>query len=229
MNTVLVFDVETTGLLPRLKKGEKEKITDDLPYIIQLSFILYDIINNRIIKSYNAYVRPPANVVISEKITQLTGITREMLDESGHRIEDVLVELYEAYSECDVVIAHNLEFDSRMVNIETERNYSLLDYEIAPFVQWMFDELFCKLMYVKLHCTMQMSIKLCNIQKTNSRGTYTKFPTLCELYVHLFGQTPQNLHNSMMDVLVCLRCYLKLVLQKNITDEMFAHYVVACF
>jgi DNA polymerase III epsilon subunit-like protein len=167
MNTILVFDVETTGLLPRLKKGEKEQITDNLPYIIQLSFILYDIRNNRIIKSYNAYVRPKINVLIPEKIVQLTGITNEMLDNDGEDIVDVLVELYEAYSECDAVIAHNLEFDSRMVNIETERNYTRLDYELAPYIQWMFDELYCKLTYVKLQCTMQMSVNLCNIQKTN--------------------------------------------------------------
>lgn len=229
MNTILVFDVETTGLLPRLKKGEKEKITDDLPYIIQLSFILYDIRNTRIIKSYNAYVKPQSNVLIPEKIVQLTGITNEMIDNEGEDIVDVLVELYEAYSECDAVIAHNLEFDSRMVNIETERNYSRLEYEIAPYIHWMFDELYCKLTYVKLQCTMLMSVKLCNIQKTNSFGKYMKFPTLCELYMHLFNKTPENLHNSMMDVLVCLRCYLKIELQKNITDATFADYVERCF
>jgi hypothetical protein len=45
--------------------------------------------------------------------------------------------------------------------------------------------------------------------KDELRGSYMKFPTLCELYMHLFHKTPENLHNSMMDVLVCLRCYLK--------------------
>ena len=230
--SILVFDVETTGLLPRLKKGEKDNIADEnLPYITQLSFILYDTVNMYIIKSYNAYVRLPQHVEISEKITELTGITREMLDDENltEDITDVLVELYNAYSECDIVIAHNLEFDSRMVGIETQRNYARLDDEIAPYIQWMFDELYCKLTYVKLQCTMQMSTKICNIQMTNSMGTYIKFPTLLELHIHLFNRAPENLHNSMMDVLVCLRCYLKIQLKKNITERIFERYINACF
>jgi hypothetical protein len=31
-----------------------------------------------------------------------------------------------------------------------------------------------------------------------------------ELHKHLFGDVPKGLHNSMVDVLVCLRCYGKI-------------------
>jgi DNA polymerase III epsilon subunit-like protein len=229
---VLVLDVETTGLLPRLKKGEKDNVSsNNLPYITQLSFILYDSKTRNMIKSYNSYVRPPPHVEIDAKVTELTGITREMLDDEtiGRDIVTVLADLYEAYCECDIVVAHNLEFDSRMIAIETERNYARLDYEIAPYTQWMFDELYCKLTYVKLQCTMQMGTKMCNIKATNSYGTYTKFPTLLELYIHLFDKTPENLHNSMMDVLVCLRCYLKIQCGQTITDRIFEKHINACF
>ena len=38
-----------------------------------------------------------------------------------------------------------------------------------------------------------------------------KWPKLCELYGKLFdGATVDGLHNSMIDVLACLRCYLKM-------------------
>ena len=30
-----------------------------------------------------------------------------------------------------------------------------------------------------------------------------------ELYQHLFNDTPSNLHDAMMDVLICLQCYAK--------------------
>ena len=35
-----------------------------------------------------------------------------------------------------------------------------------------------------------------------------KWPTLSELHKHCFGNVPDNLHNSMVDVLVTLRCFL---------------------
>jgi hypothetical protein len=39
---------------------------------------------------------------------------------------------------------------------------------------------------------------------------YKKWPKLSELYFAMFHENPDGLHNSMMDVLVCLRCYLKM-------------------
>ena len=31
-----------------------------------------------------------------------------------------------------------------------------------------------------------------------------------ELHEHLFNSIPDGLHNSMVDILVCLRCYIKM-------------------
>ena len=47
---------------------------------------------------------------------------------------------------------------------------------------------------------------------SNSISTFQRFkwPTLGELYNHLFGKEPEGLHNSMMDVLVCLRSFMKM-------------------
>ena len=64
---------------------------------------------------------------------------------------------------------------------------------------------------------MQESIDICNLMveyKTKPGKFYKKFPKLEELYKHLFQHTPENLHNSMIDTLICLRCFLKL--KKNI-------------
>jgi hypothetical protein len=75
---------------------------------------------------------------------------------------------------------------------------------------------------------MKMSKELCNIERVNSRGPYIKFPTLCELYEKLFHTKPENLHNSMMDVLVCLRCYLKMVHNIDMSDgEFYSHIKIA--
>ena len=37
---------------------------------------------------------------------------------------------------------------------------------------------------------------------------YTKFPKLSELHFHYFEMVPDNLHNSLVDTFVCLKCYL---------------------
>ena len=37
-----------------------------------------------------------------------------------------------------------------------------------------------------------------------------KVPKLLELHQKLFKTTPLNLHNSLIDIYVCLRCYYKL-------------------
>jgi hypothetical protein len=47
-----------------------------------------------------------------------------------------------------------------------------------------------------------------------------KFPKLSELHDHQFGTVPFGLHNSLIDILVCFRCFGKLywdvdILTKN--------------
>ena len=60
------------------------------------------------------------------------------------------------------------------------------------------------------YCTMQNSKDLCNLEATNSLGTYIKFPKLDELHNKLFNVIPQNLHNSYYDIIISLRCFLML-------------------
>ena len=39
---------------------------------------------------------------------------------------------------------------------------------------------------------------------------------LVELHEKLFEETPKNLHNSLIDILVCFRCYYKMYNGKDI-------------
>jgi len=53
-------------------------------------------------------------------------------------------------------------------------------------------------------------------------NTRKKFPRLNELYGKLFDVAPPNdLHNSIIDVLVCLRCFLKVRGAKEMTEDEF--------
>ena len=74
--------------------------------------------------------------------------------------------------------------------------------------------------YTNIYCTLHSSIDLCNIKAINKFGKeYIKFPKLLELHQKLFETTPNNLHNSFNDILVTLRCYIKLRYNTDLNEE----------
>ena len=67
---------------------------------------------------------------------------------------------------------------------------------------------------------MQETIDFCAIKKINKQGKeYFKFPKLIELHQKLFDTSPNGLHNSLNDILICLRCFYKIKFDKDIIDE----------
>ena len=211
MPLALVFDVETTGLLPKTP-------ADEIPHIIQLSFALYDTDKNGMIDVYNAYVKPPPNIILKPIITQLTGITQEKLDTEGIDVTEAIGRFYKAYQSADFIVAHNLRFDTTMILLDGCRK--------MPVLHGIFDWDVLKKSGKKLFCTMQEGIEMCNLERINSRGLYLKHPKLSELYFHLFGKEPENLHNSAVDVAVCLRCFLKMYYKMDVVDEMFREWIL---
>ena len=197
---ILVFDTETTGLFPK----NKTNITD-CPYITQLSYIIYNIDTNQIVSIYNNYLNIPQHIIIPEIVTKITGITREICTEKGKEIIDVLIDFHNAYIQCDYVIAHNWSFDSKMLMTEIERNEHTIRERI-PHMYKIFTPEVDRIIGVRHYCTMRTGR---NIYRLN------KYPKLVELYHKLFKTTPENLHNSVIDTLVCLRCFL--VIEHNYT------------
>lgn len=213
-NNILVFDVETTGLLPRKPRGSIAPIPiSEYPHIIQLSFALYDVNNKSLIRSYDSYVKMEKTVVIGEYVSKLTGITNEICNNKGNDIMDVLKNLHDAYTECDVIVAHNIDFDEKMVLVEIERNREQIINK-APECMTLFNKLYEQVNGLTRYCTMRKGTTLCNIMSTTSvagRPPSLKWPKLAELYAKLFtGEIVDGMHNSMVDVLACLRCYLQM-------------------
>jgi DNA polymerase III epsilon subunit-like protein len=217
-NKLLIFDTETTGLFPKNPAEEK-------PYITQLSFIVYDLSTESIRSSFNSYIRIPDEVEIPEIVTEITGITKYLCQENGIPIQEALAALYHASILCDTIIAHNIDFDIRIIKTEIERNLpSLKSY---PEINHIFNLNRLAYYNIKLDCTMQLTVDACAILRTTDKNyTYKKYPKLKETYEFLFKRpTPDNLHNSMIDVIVCLRCYLKIKYEKEIPDEIFNLYL----
>jgi DNA polymerase III epsilon subunit-like protein len=230
----LIFDVETNGLPQKSTDLSKQ------PFIIQISFIVINVIkiNNDIseyktLYEFNHYVRIENHIEISKKISELTEITKEKCINEGVPITYVLSEFYKEYIKADCVVSHNIEFDSKMILFEMERNYinmMLLGCQ-TPYA--IFNPMFNRMNGIKIYCTMSEGRNLTNImvsikeptttstttsttndtQKPSPR-TYKKNPKLIELYRHLYPENcdPIGLHDSMVDTRVCMECYIKMKL-----------------
>lgn len=219
---ILVFDVETTGLIPKKDPITKKPCPlEEMPYIIQISYVIYNTVEFRVVKYYNAYIRLENTEIISDEITQLTGITRATCEERGIPITDALLELWNAYKLCaDVIVSHNLWFDTTMVRTEIKRHRDMLEIYAPGIGNMFYEEAPEKL------CTMMSSIHLCNLWRERADGTiFRKFPKLIELYNELFRETPENLHNSLVDSIVTLRCFLKLKLHHEMHPAKYRHIV----
>jgi len=213
-NNILVFDTETTGLLPKHP-------SDIIPYITQLSFIVYDCKTESIRTYFDAYIRLPSDIQVPEIVTNITGITTETCKNQGIPIQEALAAFYYAMTMADCIIAHNIDFDIAMIQYEVQRNIeSLKSY---PQIKDLFDPTRLAYYNIQTDCTMRMTVEACAILRTTDKNfTYKKFPKLVETYEYLFKKTPVNLHNSMVDTIVCLRCYLKYRFNIDILEERFS-------
>tara|TARA_B100001093_G_scaffold185108_3_gene177904 strand:+ start:3477 stop:4166 length:690 start_codon:yes stop_codon:yes gene_type:complete len=204
----LVYDVETTGLLPRNKTNLD---LSKCPHIIQLSFVIYDIKKNEIVSEYDSYIKND-DIVIPDVVTDLTGITNKKCIEKGNSIIEVLEKFYEAYMFCDGLVAHNMDFDETMIKIELERNRNLIMAK-APYCYMIFNDMYEKVHNIERFCTMKKGTDVCDLylEAQDGKPRKKKWPRLNELWNHYFpNESIQGFHNSLIDVKACLKCYLKM-------------------
>lgn len=213
---VLVFDTETTGL-PKTKVINESTI-NSLPYIVQLSYMIYDTDSTKIIKISDNIVKIPENVELTKESIAIHGIDRNKINENGKPIVKILQEFLTDIDSTDLIIAHNIDFDINMIIVELYRsamdtkNSHIKEINLPVTVQ---------LQYMNRYCTMKNSMELCNIKKFSKTtgNEYVKFPTLTETYHKLFNVKPNNMHNSLNDIYACFRCFYKLKYKKDICQE----------
>ena len=218
----IVFDTETSGLPTLTFK----------PNIVQFCYVIFDTEIKSIEKEINVLIKQPKGYVISQESINIHKITNEMCNEMGVDLREVLDEFLEDTKKCSYIVGHNVIFDANMLVYA----YNLLISEcnsIEPIDVNLITQYLRKIKYVenfivpKLYCTMKQSVTLCNIKRVNKRGyNYLKFPKLCELHKKLFDTEPEGLHNALVDVYACLRCYYMLIYNQdllNINPDMFTY------
>jgi DNA polymerase III epsilon subunit-like protein len=196
---VMVFDTETSGL-PK-ERNPSIYDTDKWPHVMQLSYIIYDIETGELDETYDVYINLNPWIIVDPVSTQIHGITREIMDKKGISIHEALIHFRDALGKVDLCVGHNVSFDKRFIIVEGIRNNIRMNFPND-------------------YCTMKNSKDICKIEFTFSNGTKGfKYPKLMELYEHLFPgiPAPQNLHNSLADTIVTLKCYCKMAHNVNLS------------
>lgn len=191
---VLVFDTETTGLPTEWNASITE--VNKWPYIVQLSYILYDVVQKRMISCRDDIIQIDPEINISEKSIEIHGITHKKCKRKGIPIKEAIQAFNDHLIKADIVVGHNISFDKRIIMVECIRNQIRQQFTINGERK-------------PECCTMRQFTETCNLRRVSQNGhIYLKFPTLSETYIHLFGVQPKNTHDAMADVIICLRCYV---------------------
>ncbi|MFD1615822.1 3'-5' exonuclease [Gelatiniphilus marinus] len=188
---LLFFDTETTGI----PKNWKAPITDlnNWPRIVQLAYILSD--KDGKIINQSDFIIKPVDFKIPEESSNVHGITTDKAIEEGIPLSLALQSFDNLAKHSGVLVAHNIEFDEKIVRAEYLR-CNMTD----------------SLSNMKRICTMEESINLCAL-----KGTYGyKWPKLTELYFKLFNSELKDSHNASNDVKATFECYWELKKRKII-------------
>ena len=216
---ILVFDTETTGL-PETKILNPDTL-NLWPHVVQFSYIIYDTSLNSIIEKSDSIVKLSNEIIISEVSSKIHGITNEISMKKGINIQRILNNFFYHLRTVDLLVGHNISFDINMLKVELLRiiyndkircsNRILINHKYnLHFIT----------NYTKIYCTLQESIKFCDIKCVSKFGReYLKFPSLLELHQKLFETNPNNLHNSLNDILVTLRCFMKLKYDVDLNEK----------
>jgi DNA polymerase III epsilon subunit-like protein len=222
---ILVFDTETTGL-PKTKIISPDTL-NQWPTVVQFSYIVFDTNLNDIVETKDYIIKVPESILIPEESTKIHGITNEISFKKGILITEVLNQFFYYLREVDCIVGHNISFDINMVKVELLKiifNNLLNPQEIKEYKY----DLHYISNYKNIYCTLQESINFCNIKATNKFGKeYLKYPKLIELHQKLFDSNPNNLHNSFNDILVTLRCFMKLKHNIDLNDECNSFHKIA--
>lgn len=201
-NFIMVFDTETSGLPTRI--NNKFPLFNNLEAynqarLVQFSCIIYNLTENKKMEEIDFIIKPEGFVINNSHIHN---ITNEIALNKGILINDLFIKLDKLMENFDInlIVGHNVIFD---INIMKSEIFRFMKKNMLVNFNLM------KLFNKKYFCTMKNSINICKIPNTNYPGKF-KYPKLEELYFHLYGKKPENLHNSLNDTRYTLDCFIKI-------------------
>jgi len=183
--TYLIFDTETTGK-PRDYSAPVSD-SENWPRLVQIAWLQYDSSGKQ--TGSHEYIIKPQGFIIPDEVVRIHGISTKRATKEGLPLGTVLNEFSEAVKQSMVLVAHNMEFDEKIVRSEFFR-------ENIPD----------NLVQIKKICTMRSSTDFCRLP-----GYYGyKWPTLSDLYAKLFSTDFEGAHNAVADVAACANSFFEL-------------------
>lgn len=195
---ILAFDTETTGL-PDFRAPSD---APHQPHLVQLAMILLD---DDLVEqaSVNLIIRPEG-WEIPKQASDIHGITTEKALALGVP-EKMATDLYVSMALgsrpiCDgprKVLAHNADFDLRLMRIAMLRNGYDKDWQAAREPQ--------------AFCTMKAATPIVNLPPTPKMlaagFNKPKSASLTECVRHFFNEELDGAHDALVDVRACVRVY----------------------
>ena len=114
----IIFDTETTGLP---QKRAKLKDTSKWPYIVQLSWIIYDDVTNKITHTNDHIIKINDDIYIPPETIKIHKITKEISQAMGKPLNDVMDMFLKDLEDSHIIVGHNIAFDINMVAVEMLR------------------------------------------------------------------------------------------------------------
>ncbi|NLF73357.1 MAG: 3'-5' exonuclease [Candidatus Anammoximicrobium sp.] len=182
---LLFFDTETSGL-PQDWSAPAADVAN-WPRLVQIGWLCCDD-SGQMLQSQQ-YLIKPQGFQISKAAVAVHGITTARALCDGVDLAPVLVQFSDDLRKVGSLVAHNLDFDRRILQAEFIRAGLADAFEGR-----------------KGRCTMKESADFC--QLPGKRGW--KWPTLTELHCRLFGQPPETVHGALADAEACMQCFFEL-------------------
>lgn len=181
----IVFDTETTGL-PKDWKAPISQV-DNWPRLVQLGWMLFDARHEWVAEA-NLIVKPEGFTIPADA-ARIHGISQARALAEGLPLQDVLAQFLQALATAEVVVAHNLDYDEKVMGAEFIRARIRNPFEGKQMM-----------------CTKTAATAYCQLP-----GNYGyKWPTLGELHSKLFGTGFEDAHNALGDVRATARSFFEL-------------------
>jgi DNA polymerase III epsilon subunit-like protein len=181
----LFFDTETTGL----PLNWRAPVTDvnNWPRIVQLAYLYSDPDGNVLMSG--DYIIKPEGFLIPQTASRIHGISTERANIEGVLLGDVLQQFEKLIGKAEVLVAHNMSFDEKIIGSEFIR--------------------------AGMPNTLPSKRKICTMERTTDfcalKGPYgNKWPKLTELHYKLFGSGFEEVHNAAVDIQATAKCFWEL-------------------